>query len=90
MEYIKPDLTKARKRTGSNTEEIDFVLEDQYKNIGLGKNYHVITFGCQGNEADSEVMAGILEQAGYTFSEDPLLADVVLLNTCAVRENAEQ
>ena len=35
MEYIKPDLKKARKRTGSNTEEIDFVLEDQYKNIGF-------------------------------------------------------
>ena len=89
MEYIKPDLTKARKRTGSNTEEIDFVLETQYKNIGLGKNYHVITFGCQGNEADSEVMSGILEEMGFkeSIKEE---ADVLIINTCAIRENAEE
>ncbi|MDE6583884.1 MAG: tRNA (N6-isopentenyl adenosine(37)-C2)-methylthiotransferase MiaB, partial [Anaeroplasmataceae bacterium] len=48
------------------------------------------TYGCQGNEADSEVMAGILEEIGYRKANDPLMADVVLLNTCAIRENAEQ
>ena len=89
MEYIKPDLKQARKRLTKDTEKIDFVLEDQYKNIGNGKKYNVITFGCQGNEADSEVMSGILEQMGFKQSAKEE-ADVLIINTCAIRENAEE
>ena len=59
MDYNRPNLKKARKRSGSDTEELVFALDEKYKNIGVGKNYNVITFGCQGNEADSEVMSGI-------------------------------
>lgn len=48
------------------------------------------TYGCQMNVADSELMLGKLAAAGYTHTDDPTVADVMLVNTCAVRENAEQ
>jgi tRNA-2-methylthio-N6-dimethylallyladenosine synthase len=52
--------------------------------------YHITTFGCQMNKADSERMAGILEDMGFVYSEDPEVADVILYNTCTIRDNAEQ
>lgn len=52
--------------------------------------YHITTFGCQMNKADSERMAGILEEMGYIWSEDPNQADLILYNTCTIRDNAEQ
>jgi tRNA-2-methylthio-N6-dimethylallyladenosine synthase len=54
------------------------------------RRYHITTFGCQMNKADSERMAGILEDMGFEWSEDPYAADVVLYNTCTIRDNAEQ
>jgi tRNA-2-methylthio-N6-dimethylallyladenosine synthase len=54
------------------------------------RRYHVTTFGCQMNKADSERMAGILETMGMRWEEDPLAADVVLYNTCTIRDSAEQ
>ena len=54
------------------------------------RTYAVRTFGCQMNEHDSERAAGILEAVGYRRASDPLDADLVLLNTCAVRENADE
>ena len=54
------------------------------------KRVFLETYGCQMNEADSEVMAGVLERAGMTIAERPEDADAVILNTCAVREHAEQ
>ncbi|BAW97264.1 tRNA-i(6)A37 thiotransferase enzyme [[Synechococcus] sp. NIES-970] len=54
------------------------------------RQYHITTFGCQMNKADSERMAGILEDMGYLFTEDPYNADLVLYNTCTIRDNAEQ
>ncbi len=56
----------------------------------MAKSYHIITFGCQMNERDSETLAGMLEAQGYVFEEEPKKADVVLLNTCSVRENADK
>ncbi|MEB3274780.1 MAG: tRNA (N6-isopentenyl adenosine(37)-C2)-methylthiotransferase MiaB [Prochlorothrix sp.] len=52
--------------------------------------YHITTFGCQMNKADSERMAGILETMGFEWTEDPLEANLVLYNTCTIRDNAEQ
>ncbi len=52
--------------------------------------YHITTFGCQMNKADSERMAGILEDMGFEWSEDPNDANVILYNTCTIRDNAEQ
>jgi len=47
------------------------------------------TYGCQGNEADGECMQGMLAEMGFSFCDDPAGADLVLLNTCAIREHAE-
>ncbi|MBF2058299.1 MAG: tRNA (N6-isopentenyl adenosine(37)-C2)-methylthiotransferase MiaB [Cyanobacterium sp. T60_A2020_053] len=52
--------------------------------------YNITTFGCQMNKADSERMAGILETMGFTFTEDPNRAQVLVYNTCSIRDNAEQ
>jgi tRNA-2-methylthio-N6-dimethylallyladenosine synthase len=54
------------------------------------RRYHIITFGCQMNKADSERMAGILEDMGFEWSENPNQADLILYNTCTIRDNAEQ
>ena len=92
MKNIKiamPSLKDARKRL-KEIPTIRYRLDSKYKDLGLGKSYAIFTYGCQGNEADSEVMAGILEEIGYVKSSDPMNADVVILNTCAIRENAEQ
>ncbi|MBL8036779.1 MAG: tRNA (N6-isopentenyl adenosine(37)-C2)-methylthiotransferase MiaB [Nitrospira sp.] len=49
---------------------------------------HIETFGCQMNESDSELVRSLLKQEGFGFTEDRERADVVLVNTCAIRENA--
>jgi tRNA-2-methylthio-N6-dimethylallyladenosine synthase len=54
------------------------------------KSFHIITFGCQMNEHDSERMAGILEEQGYVPAASPEDAEMVILNTCSIREKAEQ
>ncbi|MGE5808492.1 MAG: tRNA (N6-isopentenyl adenosine(37)-C2)-methylthiotransferase MiaB [Nitrospirota bacterium] len=54
------------------------------------KSYHIITFGCQMNEHDSERMAGMLDARGCASTTDPESADMVILNTCSIREKAEQ
>ncbi|MEO0458043.1 MAG: tRNA (N6-isopentenyl adenosine(37)-C2)-methylthiotransferase MiaB [Cyanobacteria bacterium P01_A01_bin.114] len=54
------------------------------------RRYHITTFGCQMNKADSERMAGILDDMGMSWTEDPMAADLVLYNTCTIRDNAEQ
>ena len=54
------------------------------------RHYHITTFGCQMNKADSERMAGILDNMGLISSEDPNKADIILYNTCTIRDNAEQ
>jgi tRNA-2-methylthio-N6-dimethylallyladenosine synthase len=54
------------------------------------RRYHITTFGCQMNKADSERMAGILEAMGFAPSDDPNQAEVILYNTCTIRDNAEQ
>jgi tRNA-2-methylthio-N6-dimethylallyladenosine synthase len=54
------------------------------------KSFHIITFGCQMNEHDSERMAGILQTQGYSVAPCPENADMIILNTCSIREKAEQ
>ena len=51
--------------------------------------YYIRTFGCQQNEADSERLAGMCEAMGYIQTDDPAEANLILVNTCAVREHAE-
>ena len=56
----------------------------------MGRKFLIETYGCQMNVHDSERMAGLLEQAGYESTTDEADADVVLINTCSVREKAEE
>ncbi|MDJ0741824.1 MAG: tRNA (N6-isopentenyl adenosine(37)-C2)-methylthiotransferase MiaB [Xenococcaceae cyanobacterium MO_167.B27] len=56
----------------------------------VSKKYNIVTFGCQMNKADSERMAGILDTMGFEWVEEPEKADLVLYNTCTIRDNAEQ
>jgi tRNA-2-methylthio-N6-dimethylallyladenosine synthase len=55
----------------------------------MGRRYFIRTFGCQMNEHDSQRAAGVLETLGYRPTGDEEDADLVLINTCAVRENAD-
>ena len=52
--------------------------------------YNITTFGCQMNKADSERMAGILDSMGFQATEDPDIANILVYNTCTIRDNAEQ
>lgn len=51
---------------------------------------YIETYGCQMNVADSEVVASVMQMAGYELADDVADADAVLLNTCSIRDNAEQ
>lgn len=64
---------------------------EQIKSISelQGLKYHILTYGCQMNEHDSEKMSGMLEDMGYLETPDTQTADLIIINTCAVRENAE-
>ena len=64
-------------------------IEGICSNMNNG-SYWITTFGCQMNKADSERMAGILENIGYIRAKDEFTADLVLYNTCTIRDNAEQ
>lgn len=56
----------------------------------MGKKFYIETYGCQMNVADSEVVAAILTAKGFEHTKDKNEADIILVNTCSVRENAEQ
>ena len=56
----------------------------------MEKTFHITTFGCQMNEHDSEILAGLLEDMGYTQADSRAEAQIVILNTCSVRENADK
>ena len=63
----------------------------QTKSFGSHRgSYWITTFGCQMNKADSERMSGILQMMGYELAEEELKADLILYNTCTIRDNAEQ
>ena len=87
---IEPSIKDARKRRREETKIIDFILDPKYLNLGVGKKYLLKTYGCQGNLADSEKIAGILELMGFEKTDNELEATFVLFNTCAIRENAEE
>ncbi len=88
-DYLKPKLNEARKRTMEPTNIRDFVIPETAKEIGRNKQYWIHTYGCQGNVADSEKIAGVLESVGFAVSASLETADLIVLNTCAIRANAE-
>ena len=79
-----------------NDTDIEIENQKQYiekvKEINKEKNltYTILTMGCQLNENDSEKISGMIEQMGYTKTNEPKQADLNILNTCCVRENAEE
>ncbi|MBU5595052.1 tRNA (N6-isopentenyl adenosine(37)-C2)-methylthiotransferase MiaB [Amphibacillus sp. MSJ-3] len=88
--YQPPNLKKAKKRLKKDVDiHYDYAIPEDMKGIGQGKKFLIRTYGCQMNEHDSEVMAGLLTDLGYQPTEETTEADVILLNTCAIRENAE-
>ncbi len=85
-----PNLLEAKKR---NNQEVlvktnAYIVENNLKNLGLNKKYYIKTYGCQMNEHDTENIKAILEDMHFTESTDMENADLILLNTCAIRENA--
>ena len=57
---------------------------------GDGRKIHIETYGCQMNVVDSEIVLSIMQKEGYVYTDQPTEADILLLNTCSIRENAEQ
>ena len=81
-----PDIKIARLRTNKKVEFLDAknIKSDRFKD----KKYFIRTYGCQMNVHDSEEIKGILENLGFKETEEIENADIVVLNTCAIRENA--
>ncbi len=84
-----PSINEARKRT-SEPIAVDYSIDPRLLGIGQSRQYLLQTYGCQANEADSEMIAGIFEQMGFEEAKSEDTADIILLNTCAIRDNAEQ
>jgi tRNA-2-methylthio-N6-dimethylallyladenosine synthase len=69
---------------------MDYMLKVKKLNENLNLRAYILTFGCQQNEADSEKLSGMAEAMGYGIVDKPDDADLIVVNTCAIREHAEQ
>lgn len=86
-----PNLKEAARRTRSAVERVDqFYIPANALDLGEGKTYAISTYGCQANERDSETIAGILETIGFRPADDLEHVDLIIINTCAIRQNAEE
>lgn len=87
----EPSLKDARKRSREPAKIVreDLILPERLISYCNGKKCFIRTYGCQANVVDSQTILGILEELGYLPSDRPEDSDFILLNTCAVRENAE-
>ena len=72
------------------TERVRAAVEAELAATGRRRRAHVLTFGCQQNEADSERLAGMAEAMGYLVTDLAEEADLIVVNTCAIREHAEK
>jgi len=86
MSYVRKtiDISKVKEQEAICARIFDRVTADGKKHLAM-----VDTYGCQQNEADSEKIRGYLAEMGYGFTQDEFQADVIVVNTCAVREHAE-
>jgi len=90
LDVLSEDEVRQREAgAGADDENLD-QMKHGYDETGGTKQVYIETYGCQMNVADSGVVASVLENSGYGLTQDQDEADVVLLNTCAIRENAEQ
>jgi tRNA-2-methylthio-N6-dimethylallyladenosine synthase len=87
MENLIADLEVLKTEEGENCETV-MVLEDQ--NTGKSRKLYIESYGCQMNYSDSEIVASILQKQGFDTTSDINQADLVFLNTCSIREKAEQ
>ncbi len=71
-------------------EEKDVDLKSTFPEEETNKKLFIETYGCQMNVADSEVVASVMQMAGYELTEHIEEADAIFVNTCSVRDNAEQ
>ena len=86
-QHIKEDEIKRQKSFIYKIKELNYAFANEKGHIPLACTH---TYGCQQNENDTERIRGILSEAGFEFCENEEDADLVIYNTCAVRENAEQ
>ena len=70
--------------------ELEYIEKVRKINEGKNAKYYILTMGCQLNENDSEKICGMAEKMGYTKTDNIMEADLVIYNTCCVRENAEE
>ena len=86
-----PDMGKARNRVDLPVvKAADITVPDIVASFAAGRTYLIKTFGCQANIRDEEIMSGYLEKAGFRKASSDAEANLVIVNTCAVRENAEE
>ena len=71
-------------------EVIDYINEIKKITKERELKYYINTFGCQLNENDSEKIAGMLVECGYQPASKEAYADIIVFNTCCIRENAEK
>lgn len=86
-----PEANLERRRNISfdfNYDEI--TISERLKQFAKGRKYFIHTYGCQANYRDQEIMAGLLEKSGFCQGNSEKESDIIIINTCAVRENAEQ
>ena len=94
--YVYRSLKMSNKTTVISQEQLDIQLTlcdkiaAYWQEKGIVPKAYVETYGCQQNEADSERIRGMLQQSGYSICDEAEGADVVVMNTCAIREHAEQ
>ena len=83
-----PNYNEARKRIKEDVIRTCFDPSDLIKNIVSDKNYYIKTFGCQMNVHDSDNMSALVDKLGYKKTSDLKEANLVIVNTCSIRENA--
>ena len=89
--FQKPSFKEAKSRINKKINIVKEGLEEfpLMEAMGKGKKFLIKTYGCQGNEADSEVISGIMLKLGFEKVMDEKESDIIILNTCAIRDNAE-
>lgn len=83
-----PNYKEAKKREKTEYKTIRYKIDDKYINSFNNKTYFIKTYGCQMNEHDSENISAMIEELGFKKVDDLEKADLVILNTCSIRENA--
>lgn len=85
---ILPNYNEAKKRTRNVALHENYKIDEDLKTIGKGKTYFIKTYGCQMNEHDTESLKAMLEEMCFNEASDYKNSDLIILNTCSIRENA--